>query len=347
MIARMLLPRRMRLLPVLALCAAAGSLLPQEAEAAPTCTATMTSLNFGDVDLISGGTHTATATLNYTCTNDEDGVRYMRACFDIGNGSAGVAAAGAHWNPRVMSNTAGTLLNFQAYQGATAVIWGSTGSTSPIPDGYDVALTLPARSGTVPGTVSGSHTLQGTILSGQSTIPPGLYATSFQTNHTLVKFKVSSTAVPPSADCRTASRGGRFGFDVSANVIKSCLVSADPLDFGIVDGIPSSTNIDAATAIRITCSQPTAYAVRLMPSNNDTNGAGTMQAQTAGNGDTVAYRLYSDAARSALWGSLPSNDVEGTGTGMQQLLPVYGRVPGLPNVRPDTYQDTVTVNVVY
>lgn len=342
------LPRRKkRLLSVLVLCAAAASLLPQQAEAAPTCSATMTALNFGNVDLISGGTHSTTATLNYTCTNDQPGVRYMRVCFAIGDGSAGFAAPGDNWDPRVMSNTDGTLLNFQAYQNAASLVWGSGGSTSPVPDSYDVALTLPAQSGSVPGTVSGSHTMHGRIFSGQSTVPPGAYSSSFAGNHTALKIRASTTAPPPSADCRGAPRVGFFGFDVSVNVVKSCLVSADPLDFGIVDGIPSSANIDAATAIRVTCSQPTAYAVRLIPSNNNTNGAGAMLGQSAGNSDTVPYRLYSNSGRSVLWGSQPSNDVDGTGTGVQQTLPVYGRVPGLPNVRPDAYQDTVTVNVVY
>lgn len=342
------LRRPKRLASVLALCATAGTLVPHEAQTAPTCSATMTALNFGDVDLVSGGTHSATATLSYTCTNDEPGVRFARVCFALGDGSAGFAAGGSHWNPRVMSNTAGTLLNFQAYQNAAAsLIWGSFGSTSPNPDSFDVAITLPARSGGVPGTVSGSHTLHGRILSGQSTLPAGLYSTSFAGNHTLGRINVSTTAAPPESECRRGTIIGRFGFEVSANVVKSCLVSADPLDFGTVDGIPSSANIDAATAVRVTCSQPTAYAVRLLPSNGNTNGAGTMAGQATGNADTVPYRLYSNATRSTLWGSLPSNDVEGTGTGMQQTLPVYGRVPGLPNVQPDVYQDTVTVNVVY
>ena len=72
-----------------------------------------------------------------------------------------------------------------------------------------------------------------------------------------------------------------------------------------------------------------------------------MKGTTAGNTDTVPYRLYQNAARSLQWGSQTSNSPTGTGTGTAKAFTVYGRVPGLPNVRPDDYRDYVTVNVTY
>jgi spore coat protein U-like protein len=68
-----------------------------------------------------------------------------------------------------------------------------------------------------------------------------------------------------------------------------------------------------------------------------------------GNTDTVAYRLYSNAARTSPWGGVTgTNTVAGTGTGQVQALTLYGRVLGASvNVRPDSYLDVVTVGVTY
>lgn len=338
-----------RLLMSLALCAAIWGLPTHEAAAAPSCTATMTNLSFGDVDLVSGGTPTATATMTYACTNDQNGARHVRLCLNIGDGSASIASGGGHWNPRILRDIAATPneMNVQFYQGATSTIWGST--TQPIPDAYDVVVSIPRRSGGVNGVATGSHSMRGEIATGQAALPNGTYTSSFAGNHTALRYTapVNSVDSVPSTCSSANTDGGTFAFSVTANVVKSCLVSADPLDFGTVDGVASSTNIDSTTSIRVICSRPTAYDVRLLPSNGDTGGSSAMKGQTAGNTDTVPYRLYSNAGRTVAWGSLNSNDISGSGTGLTQTLTVYGRVPSLPNVQPDDYKDTVTVNVVY
>lgn len=338
--------RCLRLLMGVMLFAAFWSLPAREASAAPNCRASMDALNFGDVDLVSGGTMTATATLNYTCENDENSERYARLCFNIGDGSASQASGGGHWDPRILREGTANEMNVQFYQGGTSAIWGST--TQPIADAYDRTLTLPQRVGRfTPSVTNGSFTLRGVISTGQAGLPPGLYQSSFTGNHTAFRYSIVSNSGTVPGNCASVSTdGGTFGFTASANVIKSCQVSADPLDFDTVDGIASPTNIDATTTIRVICSKPTAYNVLLIPSNNNTAGSSAMTG-AAGNADTVPYRLYSNAARSAPWGSLDSNDVSGTGNGLIQSLTVYGRVPGLPNVQPGDYKDKVTVNVTY
>ena len=339
-----------RLLMGLVLCAAAWALPAREASAAPSCTASMSALNFGDVDLVSGGTPSATATLTYTCSNDQNGTRYMRLCFNIGDGSASIASGGGHWNPRILRDTATSPneMNVQFYQGATGVIWGST--TQPIPDAYDVVVTMPTRvSGSTPSVTTGSYDMRGLVLSGQAALPNGLYTSNFSGNHTAFRYTAASSSSTGIGDCNSATTdGGTFGFLVSANVVKSCVVSANPLDFGSVDGIASSANIDAQSTIFVTCSRPTAYNVLLVMSNGSTIGSSSMKGQATGNTDTVPYRLYRDAARGQAWGNqIGSNTATGTGSGAAQSLTVYGRVAGLPNVRPDSYKDTVTINVSY
>ena len=336
-----------RLLTGLVLCAALWGLPAREAAAAPSCTGTMSNLNFGDVDLVSGGSLTATATATWRCENDANGVRYMRVCFNIGDGSASIASGGNHWNPRILRDSAGNEMDVQFYQGATGAIWGS--STQVIADPYDVVVTLPPRNNSnSPSVTSGTFDLRGVILTGQAGLPNGSYTSSFAGNHTALRYTAASTSSSGIGDCNSATTdGGTFAFSVAANVVKSCVVTADPLDFGSVDGIVSSANIDAQTTIYLTCSRPTAYRVLLIPSNNSTTGTSAMKGLSSGNADTVPYQLYRNAARSQQWGNQTANSPTGTGTGTAQSLTVYGRVPGLPNVRPDNYKDTVTVSVTY
>ncbi|MBU6503769.1 MAG: spore coat protein U domain-containing protein, partial [Burkholderiales bacterium] len=65
----------------------------------------------------------------------------------------------------------------------------------------------------------------------------------------------------------------------------------------------------------------------------------------------VPYQLYSNATLSNVWGNTASsasvgNGVAGTGTGSAQSIPVYAKAPSA-NYTPDSYSDTVTVNVNY
>ena len=144
---------------------------------------------------------------------------------------------------------------------------------------------------------------------------------------------------------------GRFAFLVTATVARSCLVTADPLNFGTVSGLPGAADTDQISTIRVTCTTPTAYTVALTPSNNSTSGAGAMTPTggVPGNTDTVPYRLYRNAGRTTAWGSVTgTNTVADTGSGVAQALPLYGRVLGASaNVRPDSYRDVVTVSVTY
>jgi spore coat protein U-like protein len=337
-----------RLLMGVMLCAVLWSLTARQAFAAPSCTAAMTPLTFDNVDLVSGGTYTSTAALTYRCENDQTSQLFMRLCFNIGDGSASIASGGAHWNPRILRTTAGNEMNVQFYQGSLGTIWGS--SSQVISDPYDVVVKMPPRNGrNSPSVTTGSFDLRGVIGTGQAALPNGTYTSDFAGNHTALRYTASSTSDTNLGDCNSANTsGGTFGFLVTANVVKSCVVSAGTaLDFGTVDGIASSTAIEAQTAIQVTCSSPTAYNVLLIPSNNNAIGQGVMKG-TSPNPDTVLYGLYRDAGRTQAWGNQQgTNSQTGTGNGAVKAFTVYGRVPNLPNVQPDNYSDKVTVNVTY
>lgn len=336
-----LLIRTLRALRLPMFCALLWLLSAGSAQASINCTASMTAVAFGAVDLVAGTATPANATLSYTCTKsgNNNTTEYARVCFNIGDGNEGLT----NFNPRVMKNTAGDSLKFQLYQGTSNTIWGSNGNAA-VPNPFTINIAIPARS----TTTSGTATMRGELLAGQSTVPPGSYQDNFAGIHTSITL-TSSTNAPPTT-CGT-TLADQFAFIVSATISKSCVVTADPLNFGSVAGLPGGANIDKLGNIYVTCTTPTSYTVGLTPSNNVANGAGAMTPTggVPGNTDTVPYQLYRNAGRTNAWGNIAgTNTMGGTGSGQVQTLPLYGRVLGAStNVRPDSYLDVVTVTVTY
>ena len=60
------------------------------------------------------------------------------------------------------------------------------------------------------------------------------------------------------------------------------------------------------------------------------------------------YQLYSDSARSTIWGNTTGTDtVTGVGTGLAQDHTVFGAVPAAQVVPAGDYADTITVRIYY
>jgi spore coat protein U-like protein len=130
-------------------------------------------------------------------------------------------------------------------------------------------------------------------------------------------------------------------FQVSANVVSSCLVSAPALAFGNYN----STQIDATTTLTVTCTNNTAYSVGL---DKGLNGAAVNSRQMKSGSYTLNYSLFSDTARTVNWGNTVGTDtVAGTGNGSGQSIIVYGRLPGGQPLTIGTYTDTITATVTY
>lgn len=138
-------------------------------------------------------------------------------------------------------------------------------------------------------------------------------------------------------------------FQVTANVAAQCNVSAANLAFGAVD--PIGGNVDQTTTVTVKCTKNSPYTVGL--NAGTTTGATIAQRLMANGADTMQYNLYTDAARSTVWGNsaVAPTWVSGTGAGLgtAQVLTVYGRVPsGQTNLAVGTYTETaVTVTVTY
>lgn len=144
-----------------------------------------------------------------------------------------------------------------------------------------------------------------------------------------------------SADAATATGT----FTATITIQASCqVISTNTLNYG-TQGILTA-NTDAQATFNVQCTNTTPYNVGL---NAGSTAGGTVATRLMTSGSaTVAYNMFSDAARSTNWGNTVGTDtVSGTGDGAQQTLTVYGRVPPQTTSAPATYNDTVTVTVTY
>jgi len=137
-------------------------------------------------------------------------------------------------------------------------------------------------------------------------------------------------------------------FNVKIIITNTCDIhttAATDVNFGSVAS--TATNVDAAGQLNVTCTPLAAYTIGLDNGQNGTS-VSTRKMKDAGT-NLVPYQLYKAAARGAgdVWGSTVGTDLySGTGTGLAQAIPVYGRVPGA-NFPAGSYNDVVTATITY
>jgi spore coat protein U-like protein len=132
-------------------------------------------------------------------------------------------------------------------------------------------------------------------------------------------------------------------FEVTANESPSCAISATNLSFGDY----TQARLDGQSAITLACTHTTPWTVGL--SQGTAPGATvTTRKMTGPGGASLPYALFQDAARTVNWGNTVGIDtVRGTGTGDEQTLNVYGRVPASQAVGSGSYQDMIVVTLTF
>lgn len=284
-------------------------------------------INFGSIDVTANGTPTASGTFQATCLGAAG--RTVRICPNIATGT-GNPASGV---PRGLANGA-NILNYNLFQDSSyTTVWGSHlwtfGATPPTID-------LPLGG----GIASTSRTIFARVNAGQQTLPAGLYSSSFAGAQTAIAFAYS-TAGSCAAIGGTNAR--QVGFTVQATNTTTCRVSATDLNFGSAGLL--NDNVDADGSANVTCTRSTPYRVML---NNGLTGTSPTNRKMTFSSSSITYGLYRDGARTLPWGSTSgTNSLSGTGSGLSQSLPVYGRVPPQVSPSPGTYADTIVVSVEY
>jgi len=80
---------------------------------------------------------------------------------------------------------------------------------------------------------------------------------------------------------------------------------------------------------------------------NGNNGSGpTVRKMKLGSG-LITYGLYRDAGFTGPWGDTGGTVATGSGSGADQDLTVFGRVPAQATPAAGTYTDTIVVTVTY
>ncbi len=152
---------------------------------------------------------------------------------------------------------------------------------------------------------------------------------------------IALAVLPDTALAATAT--GTLG--VSITIASSCtVVSATAINFGSVAAI--GANIDQTSTLTVNCSSTTPYTIALSAGGG--TGATVAVRKMMNGANFVNYTLYRDAARTQLWGVTTGTDtVAGTGTGANQVLTIYGRVPAQAVPPPGVYNDTVNITITY
>jgi spore coat protein U-like protein len=134
-------------------------------------------------------------------------------------------------------------------------------------------------------------------------------------------------------------------FKVTAKVNAVCAITASDLAFGNYTSA-TGTPLLGTTILQATCTPNSSYNIGL--SAGTTTGATINQRKMAAAANTLNYQLYSDSARSTVWGNTSGTDtVTGVGTGLAQPHTVYGSIPAAQKSPAGDYQDVITVTVFY
>jgi spore coat protein U-like protein len=158
---------------------------------------------------------------------------------------------------------------------------------------------------------------------------------------------MAATALAAAGSASAATVTTTFG--VTATVLKTCSVAANPLGFG--NYTPGSGPLAANTTVNVKCTKGTPFTVAL---NGGTTTGGTIGQRLMSNGtDTLQYNLYTTAAFATVFGDgTTGSTMPGTGTGIATAvaLTVFGNLPDNStnqNVSTGAYSDTINVTVTY
>jgi len=154
---------------------------------------------------------------------------------------------------------------------------------------------------------------------------------------------VCATAL--SASTSYAGGPATSSIPITATVIPSCTITANPLPFGDYD----LTLKDAQTDLNVTCTNQTPYEIGLDAGLGGNSVTARAMNSTPVSGNTLQYALYKDAGRTDNWGDGfgTSATLPGTGTSALQVIPVYGRLPAGQASPIGAYEDTVVATIYF
>jgi spore coat protein U-like protein len=296
---------------------------------AQVCTFSSTGVNFGNLELNNVNNARATGTVTASCTGTQNAT--ITICPNIGCGTGG---CGPNGDPRYLTQGADKV-EYNLFQtNGVGQIWGSHAwPFTPRPPTMSVTLNG-GGSGNTQATVFGRVT--------RTNVPSGTYTSSFSGIHTLFDYGYA-----PQFTCgpTASSRAIRVPFSVQVGNTSQCTISASSLDFGALTNL--NTQVDATNSISIRCNTGVRYSIGLSNGTSGASAPSLRQMKSALSQDSISYGIYTNQARTAVWGTANTAVVSGTGNGNTQNFTGYGRIPAQTTPAPSDYRDTVVITVTY
>jgi spore coat protein U domain-containing protein, fimbrial subunit CupE1/2/3/6 len=130
----------------------------------------------------------------------------------------------------------------------------------------------------------------------------------------------------------------------------ACNVTSGPLSFGPYDPL-SAAGSATSGVITVTCDQspPPIVTIQISPSAVS-GGFFPRRMQLAGGSDKLDYNLYVDPGATTVWG----DGTGGTATQSDRVTKntpwnatIYALMPGLQDVTPGNYGDTIGISIIF
>ena len=139
---------------------------------------------------------------------------------------------------------------------------------------------------------------------------------------------------------------------VTATIVASCTVTASQaVAFGAYapSGANSTTPLDATGRVTSVCTTGTTGYITLGQgsfANAASTDAAPMRQMSFG-GSRLAYQLYLDAGRAAVWANTTNTGASIVGNGMTKDTSVYGQIAAGQSAMAGNYTDMVVVTITY
>jgi spore coat protein U-like protein len=119
----------------------------------------------------------------------------------------------------------------------------------------------------------------------------------------------------------------------------TCVLAAVGVVFGNY-GTLSNTALDGTGVVTVTCLLTDSYTITL------SSGNGTLlQREMLSGTNVLNYNLYTDTARTLIWGDGTSGTSIVSGSGTLATYSIYGLIPGGQNVPAGIYSDSLVVTL--
>jgi len=146
------------------------------------------------------------------------------------------------------------------------------------------------------------------------------------------------------------------GFEAKAAA--DCTVSAVGVNFGVYDPYLTTPD-DSVGEITVTCNHLSGPAIEVRYTVTlSTGGSGSYTPRQLRSGPgTLGYNLWSDLARSGVWGNGSAGTIvvtgslrvgPGQGNGSRTAVhPIYGRIPALQDAQEGDFVDSIVATLTY